>query len=116
MEGGAGWAYAGKGQTSGAVVITDLENRRVRVGKTDRSQVQKPRRSWVSRGRAILWTDPKGMVRSGGRASGAAQEYHLDPTQRPLGLPGPSIVTQCLRPFVFTFLNASSQSHDSVFR
>ena len=116
MEGGAGWAYAGKRQTSEAVVITDLENRRVRVGKTDRSQVQKPWRSWVIRGRAILWTDPKGMVRSGGRASGAAQEYHLDPTQRPLGLPGPGIVTQCLRPFVFTFLNASSQSHNSVFR
>lgn len=45
-----GWMglCCGKGQTAGAVVITDLENRRVGVGKTNRSQVQKPRRSWVS--------------------------------------------------------------------
>lgn len=73
---------------SGAAVMTDLQNRRVSVGKTDRSHGC----SWVSRGRAILWADPKGRVRSGGRASGVAQQYHLDPTQRPPGFPGSSIV------------------------
>lgn len=60
-------------------------------------------------GRTWLWTGPESWVRSGGRALGleqGTQEYYLGAPQRPLGLPGPSLVSSVIEALCARIFNS----------
>lgn len=59
-------------------------------------------------GRTRLWTGPEGRVRLGGWAlelEQCTQEYYVGPPQRPLGLPGPSLVSPVIEALCVHILN-----------